>query len=256
MRRRSEYRQYEQCYRRLPQSPGARILDAGCGKGEWLNWLHAKGYTDLWGFDLSPSDLEAARGNAALHIEEGDAAALLQGRSFDLIHVKDLIEHLTPAEVLEFPGRLPAGAQPRGRALDSHLQRPKPFCGGHHAGRLHAPGRVHTFEHGAGTHGVRSRACGGARHPHHPAHGKRVPAQDHLENVHARLSPAAESAARGRRPPTRHRPSLDGPGPLRRSAREVSRGVPFDGLLTFCAAGSEIYFTGTVASATKRSPAP
>ena len=37
------------------------IADLGCGKGEWLGWLHAKGYLKLTGVDLSPSDLGFAR---------------------------------------------------------------------------------------------------------------------------------------------------------------------------------------------------
>jgi 2-polyprenyl-3-methyl-5-hydroxy-6-metoxy-1,4-benzoquinol methylase len=66
-------------------SPGARVLDAGCGTGRVAIELDRRGY-DVVGTDLDPSMLAEAR-RAAPHIDwhEADVATLaLPGRPFDV----------------------------------------------------------------------------------------------------------------------------------------------------------------------------
>ena len=48
-------RSLERCFADwLPSDRSAPILDAGCGEGNLLAFLRAKGYANLSGFDLSP----------------------------------------------------------------------------------------------------------------------------------------------------------------------------------------------------------
>ena len=81
------------------------VGDLGCGKGEWLAWLQTKGFGNLWGADWSAEDAAIARSHSpGISIEEGDILRKLRenrGR-FDLLHAKDVIEHLRPDELFEF----------------------------------------------------------------------------------------------------------------------------------------------------------
>ena len=112
-----QFRQFEACYRgRLPASPCV-IGDLGCGKGEWLAWLRSKGCTELWGVDGSAGDVAIARGhNPGIELVQGDACEALRGRpaSFDLLHAKDVIEHMRPDELFDFLDACRAALKPGG----------------------------------------------------------------------------------------------------------------------------------------------
>lgn len=101
----TQHAQYDAGYDRLPAQKDAAIADLGCGKGEWLGWLHSKGYSNLTGVDLSPSDLGFARQQrpAGTWIEQ-NVIAFLESRpaTFDLLHAKDIVEHFTKDEFLRF----------------------------------------------------------------------------------------------------------------------------------------------------------
>jgi len=100
-----QFRQFERCYAgRLPGAASA-VGDLGCGKGEWLAWLRSKGCTNLWGVDGSPSDAAIARSqNPGIEVVEGGIFEALRNKTsgFDLLHAKDVIEHLRRDELFEF----------------------------------------------------------------------------------------------------------------------------------------------------------
>jgi len=98
-----QFREYSQVYSKLPNDKGAAILDVGCGKCEWLDWLSEKGYTLLGGVDRATSELAKGTGKD-YRIHEGDATQVLSGFSeeFDLIHAKDLFEHFSKDEAVKF----------------------------------------------------------------------------------------------------------------------------------------------------------
>ncbi len=100
-----QHAQYEATYDSLPSKRDAVIADLGCGKGEWLAWMAAKGFSKLTGVDLSPSDLAIARQNDPSHawIEQNVIHFLeSQSAAFDLLHAKDIIEHFTKDEFIRF----------------------------------------------------------------------------------------------------------------------------------------------------------
>ena len=100
-----QFRQYETCYGSMLPGVNSAVGDLGCGKGEWLAWLQTQGFGNLWGADWSAEDAAIARSHSpGISIEEGDILRKLRenrGR-FDLLHAKDVIEHLRPDELFEF----------------------------------------------------------------------------------------------------------------------------------------------------------
>lgn len=102
---RSQFPLYEAIYSSFDVPKEASILDVGCGKGEWLGWLQRKGYQQLAGVDGSPSDLAIAgswlekiqltQDNLLSHLD-------VTPERYDVIHAKDVIEHLTKDEIVRF----------------------------------------------------------------------------------------------------------------------------------------------------------
>jgi 2-polyprenyl-3-methyl-5-hydroxy-6-metoxy-1,4-benzoquinol methylase len=88
----------------LPSRKDAPILDVGCGQGQFLYYLHKEGYTNFMGLDVSPEQVEAARGMFGGRVIASDAAAYLKAEEgrFALVAANDFVEHLTKAEAVEF----------------------------------------------------------------------------------------------------------------------------------------------------------
>jgi SAM-dependent methyltransferase len=84
----------------LPANKDARILDIGCGDGNFVYWLHSIGYKNAQGVDVSAQQIEAGKklGIESLHC--GDLYEFLeQQRDFDFIVARDVIEHFTRDDV-------------------------------------------------------------------------------------------------------------------------------------------------------------
>lgn len=96
---------YDAIYGAQAFNDTSAVLDVGCGKGEWLAWLHQRGLRQLHGVDASPSDIEQARQTAPgsqLSLGDGTQHLLANPETFDLIHAKDVIEHMTKDEFITF----------------------------------------------------------------------------------------------------------------------------------------------------------
>ena len=79
--------------------PGRRVLDVGVGFGHFL--LAAPDEWDVSGIDISAEVFEYVRTHHGLTIDLGVARDTYADGSFDCIHVKDVIEHITdPLEEL------------------------------------------------------------------------------------------------------------------------------------------------------------
>ena len=80
--------------------PGGRILDLGCGRGEFLELLTARGF-QAEGVDLNAEMIALCR-DKGLAVEKGDLLERLAARpdaSLDGIFSSQVIEHLTPASL-------------------------------------------------------------------------------------------------------------------------------------------------------------
>ena len=79
-------------------TPGGRVLDLGCGRGEFLELLSKGGFHGE-GIDLNAEMIEVCR-NKGLSVDQGDLLERLAARpdaSLDGIFSSQVIEHLEPA---------------------------------------------------------------------------------------------------------------------------------------------------------------
>ena len=87
----------------LPGDLNARILDIGCGMGQFLYYLNSKGYQNITGVDLSPEQVEFCQNNVTPNVLlTTDIIAFLVERpqSWEYIIFKDVIEHIPRAQVI------------------------------------------------------------------------------------------------------------------------------------------------------------
>jgi len=114
-----QHRQYAVTYPPLPSDGESCIADLGCGKGEWLCWVAGQGFSSLIGVDGSAADLEIAsrNGSPEVHWVKGDVIEHLESHaaSYDLLHAKDVIEHLTKDEFIRFLQAVHHALKPGGR---------------------------------------------------------------------------------------------------------------------------------------------
>lgn len=87
----------------LPESKESEILDIACGSGRLLHFFQERGYRNLTGVDISPSQVKLAR-QVVPNVFEEDAIEFLERKrcSHDLIVGLDIIEHFRKDEVLRF----------------------------------------------------------------------------------------------------------------------------------------------------------
>lgn len=96
------------------------ILELGCNKGFLLNVLGGEGYTDLTGVDLSLGDVEIARKiNPTATIIQDDIFSFLEQseKSFDIILLKALIEHIEKHRIMELLEKIHTRLKPGGAIL-------------------------------------------------------------------------------------------------------------------------------------------
>ena len=102
----------------LPDSKQAAIADLACGGGSLLHFFKEKGYTNLHGVDLSPSQVRLAR-QVVPKVQEGSLFDFLKSHpsTFDMITGLDIIEHLSKDEVLDFLDACHGALKPGGRVV-------------------------------------------------------------------------------------------------------------------------------------------
>jgi SAM-dependent methyltransferase len=88
--------------RRGAFAPGSRVLDFGCGTGNYLSEMGGRFGCELFGAEPSAGMRERARAkNPGLRIEEGDHGGLpYDDGFFDLIYMTDVIHHVPDLELL------------------------------------------------------------------------------------------------------------------------------------------------------------
>jgi 2-polyprenyl-3-methyl-5-hydroxy-6-metoxy-1,4-benzoquinol methylase len=88
----------------LPHDYSAKILDVGCGTGQFLYYLKKKGFKDIFGIDISEQQVEYCRKNITESVKKIDAFEFLNGKDqfYDLIAVHDVLEHIPKTKTLVF----------------------------------------------------------------------------------------------------------------------------------------------------------
>lgn len=90
-------------YPHLPKEKEARILDIGCGRGQFLLSCQAYGYTRAEGVDLSDTNIVFCQ-SRGLAVQQKDGLEYLSENlnTFDAIILNDVLEHLTKDEVFVY----------------------------------------------------------------------------------------------------------------------------------------------------------
>lgn len=87
----------------LPENKKARILDIGCGDGNFLFFLQQNGFSAVEGVELSFQQAEEARKhvNCPIHVVD-DTVTFLQEHSstFQMIAMNDVLEHVPKNETV------------------------------------------------------------------------------------------------------------------------------------------------------------
>jgi len=124
------------------QTTTPRFLDVGCGDGRYLQMLHQLGVSkkDLYGVEMSQDPIARLNqdGFQGFYGRIEDVAAQLPAKSFDLIILLQVLEHVENPSMLmkTLAGLLSQGGvliveTPNTTSLDAHLFR-KNYWGGYH----------------------------------------------------------------------------------------------------------------------------
>jgi len=87
----------------IPQRKEIRLLDIGCGYGEWLLLLKDQGYLNTFGIDISPEQVAQAHAMGMNNVEVADVFDFLakNPKAFDCITGIDIIEHFSKDELVK-----------------------------------------------------------------------------------------------------------------------------------------------------------
>lgn len=86
----------------LPSSPDASILDIACGAGQFLYFLHSRGFTNCTGIDVDEVQIRYAQ-ELGLCCACADAGSFLatNANKYEVISLFDILEHFTREELFE-----------------------------------------------------------------------------------------------------------------------------------------------------------
>ncbi len=120
-----------QILRLLPEDRGARIVDVGCGSGQLLRLLRARGYTRISGVDMSAEQVALASADGDLEVTHGELADYLSSTSaeYDAIVAVDLLEHLGRGEIVPSLRMMRSALGPGGRLVARVPNAQSPFGG-------------------------------------------------------------------------------------------------------------------------------
>ena len=103
----------------LPVDREARILDIGCGWGQFLSWLKQKNYRHLEGIDMGSDQVVHCRSLGLNASQASDSVLYLRERveTYDLVTLHHVIEHVPPTNGLELLRAMRDSLRPGGMAI-------------------------------------------------------------------------------------------------------------------------------------------
>jgi len=116
----------------LPPDKTARILDAGCGMGQFLEFLRVAGYQDFLGIDRGDEAIRYCRARN-LTVEKSDLLEHLGAHenTYDAIVLNDIIEHFTKSEICDVVENIYKALRPNGVVLIKTANAANPITGAH-----------------------------------------------------------------------------------------------------------------------------
>ena len=103
----------------LPVDREARILDIGCGWGQFLSWVKQKNYSHLEGIDMGSDQVEHCR-SIGLNVSRAtDSIRYLRERveTYDLITLHHVIEHVPPTNGVDLLRAMRGSLRPGGTVI-------------------------------------------------------------------------------------------------------------------------------------------
>lgn len=114
----------------FPADKSAHIIDIGCGYGAIVHWLQSAGYANTAGIDLDASQIAAGTALGTKNLSAGDFRSLLQqSKTFDVIVLRDVLEHFTKSEALELISQCHGALKTSGRLIVQVPNGDSPFFG-------------------------------------------------------------------------------------------------------------------------------
>jgi cyclopropane fatty-acyl-phospholipid synthase-like methyltransferase len=100
-------------------TPETAVLELGCGPGEFLLYLHAKGTRRFLGIDMDADAIAAAPAEVAVRIRRADIWDFFAdaGEQWDRVVMLDVLEHFSPDEGRELLARIKAVLALDGRVI-------------------------------------------------------------------------------------------------------------------------------------------
>jgi len=87
----------------LPENKNTKILDVGCGTGQFLYFLKKSGYKNYYGIDISEEQIEFCKENASKNVFLTDGFDYLKNNGgFGLIVLNDVLANIKVERLLEF----------------------------------------------------------------------------------------------------------------------------------------------------------
>lgn len=88
----------------LPKNRNVKILDLGCGTGQFLYFLEKQGYKNYYGIDISKQQIQFCKNKITERVEVADIFEFLKDKknNFDIIVANDVFEHLPKNRLIEF----------------------------------------------------------------------------------------------------------------------------------------------------------
>ena len=101
----------------LPSDHDAAILDLGCGMGQFLTYLQARGYRSVTGIDLSRSQIDYCHEQGLMNaklVDDSIEFLAAHRNEFAAIVALDVIEHIPKAVLIPLLQAIYAALQPGG----------------------------------------------------------------------------------------------------------------------------------------------
>jgi len=107
--------------RYMPLNKEAMILDLGCGLGHWIYIAKKLNYKNVWGVDKIDGNISYIKNNITSNVVKSDIFEFLSHNleKYDLIHSKDVIEHIPQEKLAEFINSIYQSLKPGGRIIIS-----------------------------------------------------------------------------------------------------------------------------------------